>query len=56
MTDMRLYTIIDGQYVEVELGCIVVESGDYGCSYTSVDIDIDRADDGSTLTTIEREV
>ena len=53
---MKLYTLIDGQYVEVELGCIIVESGDYGCSYVSVDIDIDRVDDGSTLTTIEREV
>ena len=53
MTDMRLYALVDGQYVEVELGTMVADVGDYG---TTVTLDIDRVDDSSTLTTVEREV
>ena len=52
---MKLYTLVDGEYVEVELGCFTVEcSEEYGSIV--VTYDIDRVDDGSTLTTIEREV
>jgi len=50
---MKLYTLVDGEYVEVELGFIAVDVGFYG---TTVEIDIDRTDNDSTLTTIKREV
>ena len=53
MTDTKLYALVNGQYVEVELDSVVVDIGDYGAT---VYLDIDRVDDGSTLETVEVEV
>lgn len=53
MTDMKLYALIDGQYVEVKLDGVVVFTEDYG---STVYFDIDRVDDGSTLEAVEIEV